>query len=1061
MVAAKGGGDCVGRSAERPIAKLTRPGVAGLVARERLMALLDAGSAQPLSWVSGPAGSGKTSLVLSYLDGRSLPCIWYRLDEGDADVATFFYYLGLAARRAAPRMRRPLPLLTPEYVPGLGTFTRRYFEALCASVGRPFALVLDDYQEVPERSAFHEVLRHGISAVPEGVRVLVMSRGPPTSSLARLQASSSLCHVGWQDLRFSVEEVSALVRVRRVELGSGALQALHDRTEGWAAGIVLLLARLQMGAPGPASLARATPEEVFNFFAGELFDRADEETRTFLLRSSLLPTMTVAAAEALTGNPTSARILAELRRRHYFTATLPGTETVYQYHPLFRDFLVHRAEAALPGDQLAALRRSAGGLLEREGQTEPAADLFIATRDWEALARLVQGSASALIAQGRTATLERWLHALPADLMARSPWLAYWWAASLLPSDPVQSRRQYERAFALFEEAREPDGLFLSWAGAMEAALLSWGDLADADRWISVLERLLREGTEPPTPEIWARVTTSMLFALTLRQPQHPEMLAWAERARAGATEGADARLRAFTNVYLELYYLWVGDHCGAELVLEGVRETTSSPDAPPLARILGKIIEAVYRVRMAEHGRCRRAVEEGLEIATTSGVVIWNSQLYSQGALNALSEGDREEAARYLRQMGGSYRPARRIDACMYHFSSAWLALLERQLPIALEHAGTALRLAVEAGTPFHEGITRIAHVHLLLEQGDRGGAAKHLARAAEVAAAMRSRILAFMVGLCEADLELRGGDEAAALDALGRALGLGREQGYVNFYWWRPEIMARLCGTALEAGIEVAYAQRLVRQRRLVPPSTGAAGERWPWPVRIRTLGGFELCRDGEPVTFARKVQRKPLALLKTLVALGGREVAEAHLLDELWPDADGDLARRSLETCLHRLRKLMGHDDAVRVKERRFTLDERRCHVDLWAVEEALSEIDAACRGGGEPSGEQVLRTSEAAIARYRGHFLPADAGPAVLRCRERVRRRYLQLVLDAGERIARTGAWDRALRVIQRAVEVEWGADAELLSRAGPGDPGAEAAYRRGRELLARRRASTDA
>ena len=62
------------------------------------------------------AGSGKTALTASYLDNGKFPCLWYRMDEGDGDIATFFYYLGLAAKKASPRKRKPLPLLTPEYL---------------------------------------------------------------------------------------------------------------------------------------------------------------------------------------------------------------------------------------------------------------------------------------------------------------------------------------------------------------------------------------------------------------------------------------------------------------------------------------------------------------------------------------------------------------------------------------------------------------------------------------------------------------------------------------------------------------------------------------------------------------------------------------------------------------------------------------------------------------------------------------------------------------------------------------------------------------------------------
>lgn len=1049
---------------DKPIAKLSRPDAAGLFARERLLAALDGGARQPVTWVSGPAGSGKSSLVASYVEARGLPCLWYRLDARDADVATFFYYLGLAARRAAPRLARRLPLLTPEYLPGLDTFARRFFEALCAAVAaRPFAIVLDDYQEVPEGSRFHDALREGLYAVPEGVRVLVMSRGAPPASLARLQASGSVSHVGWRELRFTPDEVSALAAATSGGRGADAPStALLERAEGWAAGIVLLLARAATLGNVPVSLGRSTPEEVFQFFAGELFEKTDDETRTFLLRSSPLPTMTAASAAELTGNRASERILAALSRRHFFTEVhVSETERAYRYHPLFREFLLLRAEETLPRDEHLALKGRAAALLERSGQAEPAADLLIGTGDWASLDRLVRGWAPTLIAQGRTPTLVRWLRSFPAERVAQSPWLEHFTGACLLSSDPAESRRHFEQAFASFGATTELDGLFLSWAGAMEALLLGWGDFSDGDRWIEVLERLLREGIEPPTRDIWARVTTSMLFALTLRQPHHPDILSWVERARRIAADGTDPRVQGFVNVYLELYYLWVGDHAGAELVLRGVREATASHDASPLARILGRIIEAVYRVRMAEHDLCRRAVEEGIELARSSGVLIWNSQLFSQGALNALSEADLVAAARYLEQMGGSYRPARRIDACMYHFSTAWLAFLEGQLPRAAEHASTALRFAVAAGTPFHEAISRIALAHLSYERGDAPGAAAHLGRAQEIAGTMRSRILAFMGYLCEADFALRAGAEAEALGALARAMRLGSEQGYVNFYWWRADVMARLCAAALRAGIEVPYVQRLVRLRRLSPPSPRAAGAGWPWPVRIRTLGGFEVSRHGAPVTSSRKVQRKPLALLRTLVALGGREVPEERLTDALWPDADGDLARRSLETCLHRLRKLVGHDELVRVRERRVSLDERTCWVDLWAFEDELARVDAAWRDAAAPgAAERALRAGEEAVAAYPGHFLPSDDAPAAQLCRERVRRRFLRLALDTAERLARAREWQRATTVVLRALEVDGGAD-PTLSEVDLDPARAEATYRRGRAALDRRRGRGEA
>ena len=110
------------------IAKISRPKLARVYPRRRLFRLLDQCRERPVIWLSSPPGSGKTTLVNSYLDARKLPCLWYEVDEGDSDIASFFYYLGLAAKKASPRIRRPLPPLTPEYGLGIPTFTRRYFE---------------------------------------------------------------------------------------------------------------------------------------------------------------------------------------------------------------------------------------------------------------------------------------------------------------------------------------------------------------------------------------------------------------------------------------------------------------------------------------------------------------------------------------------------------------------------------------------------------------------------------------------------------------------------------------------------------------------------------------------------------------------------------------------------------------------------------------------------------------------------------------------------------------------------------------------------------------------
>ncbi|MGH2668574.1 MAG: AAA family ATPase, partial [bacterium] len=152
--------------ASATLAKLTCPDARRALARPRLFDALDAARKRRIVWVEGPPGTGKTVLLSSYLNARKLGKLWYQLDAGDGDIATFFHYLGLAAQKAAPRHRKPLPAFSLEYLPGLPIFTRCYVEALGARLKPPFVMVLDNYEQVPSEAPLHEVLGEAVAALP-------------------------------------------------------------------------------------------------------------------------------------------------------------------------------------------------------------------------------------------------------------------------------------------------------------------------------------------------------------------------------------------------------------------------------------------------------------------------------------------------------------------------------------------------------------------------------------------------------------------------------------------------------------------------------------------------------------------------------------------------------------------------------------------------------------------------------------------------------------------------------------------------------------------------------
>jgi LuxR family transcriptional regulator, maltose regulon positive regulatory protein len=387
--------------AERPpstllAGKLTAPLLQpGVVTRNRLLDVLD--ETRRLCLVVAPAGWGKTTLLTEWARQAGDHVAWLTLDETDDEPHRFWTYVVTSLRTAAPDLGGDA--LAALRVPGIDPLeiaVPALLNDLSASEAR-HTLILDDYHLLTD-VRIHEAIEYLLSYLSPSLRLVIAARFDPPLPLARMRARGELSEIRAADLRFRATEAAGLVSaVGQVEISLDAVDALVDRTEGWAVGLKLaaLTIRSSPDPAGRAAAVRGDDRHIIDFLSSEVLDRLPADRREFLVRTAVLDRLCGSLCDAVLGRTGSAVVLEALERADLFVVPLDAHREWYRYHRLFRDVLTRELKATAP-----SLPLSLGPGMIMVGWRSAAELLIFGSRAGEC-AGLVSGSPRVLDRSGQ------------------------------------------------------------------------------------------------------------------------------------------------------------------------------------------------------------------------------------------------------------------------------------------------------------------------------------------------------------------------------------------------------------------------------------------------------------------------------------------------------------------------------------------------------------------------------------------------------------------------------------------------------------------------------------
>lgn len=424
------------------------------IPRARLLDRLGQPAPRQLTLIHAPAGYGKTTLALQWLQTRRLEHAWLSLDAQDNDPLRFWRYVSGALSQPAD----PSHALGDADPEAIIVALVNHWTALAQPA--PTVLVLDDFHVIQD-AALLESINWFLDNLPPSLHVLITARVLPPLHIPLRRVRNTLTEIRADDLSFERAECQRFFHdTLQLAVNAHMLDTLQAKTEGWAAALQLAgLSLRQQPDPSPDWLEQQSSTLLVDYLAEEVLASLPEATRHFLLTMAIVRRFNLALCCSMNGDDDSDTIeslLDALREDNLFLIPLDDHGQWFRFHDLFRENLLNIARQQWP-DQWDNLHRQAARWFEQEQDFEEAIHCLLGGELWHEAAALIEQLGVTRMLAGQNESLNWWLSRLPADILLQRPKLALIKAWTLFCTEHVIDAEPYLDQADQLLQADHPD----------------------------------------------------------------------------------------------------------------------------------------------------------------------------------------------------------------------------------------------------------------------------------------------------------------------------------------------------------------------------------------------------------------------------------------------------------------------------------------------------------------------------------------------------------------------------------------------------------------------------